>query len=74
MKSLFKCIAGLVLFCCQPASAQKQTTAKGKLFIIGGGGRSEALMRSLVATAAFRANDYAVVLPMSSASPDTAFY
>jgi cyanophycinase len=67
-------MAGLVLFCCQPASAQKQSTAKGKLFIIGGGGRSPALMRSLVTTSAFRANDYAVVLPMSSESPDTAFY
>ncbi len=31
-------------------------------------------MKTLVATAAFAPNDYAVVLPMSSEEPDTSFY
>ena len=47
---------------------------KGKLFIIGGGDRSPALMRSLVAEAAMRPGDYVIVLPMSSAYPDTSYY
>ena len=74
MKILFRYITGLALFCWLPATGQKQPAPKGKLFIIGGGDRSAALMRSLVATAAFKAKDYVVVLPMSSESPDTAFY
>ena len=47
---------------------------KGKLFIIGGGDRSPALMMSLLETAALKNNDYVVVLPMSSEEPDTAYY
>jgi cyanophycinase len=74
MKILAKYIMGLALFCWLPATGQKQAAPKGKLFIIGGGDRSPALMRSLIATAAFRPKDYVVVLPMSSESPDTAFY
>lgn len=48
--------------------------AKGKLFIIGGGDRPPLLLQSLVATAAMTKDDYVVVLPMSSGSPDTAYY
>src|SRR5436189_2145510 len=54
----------------QPGNA----TAKGKLFIIGGGDRPPALLQSLLATAAMNKNDYVVVLPMSSAAPDTSYY
>jgi len=58
-----------------PATAQtKLSSIKGKLFIIGGGNRSLALMKTLVATAAFGPKDFAVVLPMSSEEPDTSFY
>lgn len=48
--------------------------AKGKLFIIGGGDRPPSLLQSLAATAAMAKDDYVVVLPMSSGSPDTAYY
>jgi len=47
---------------------------KGKLFIIGGGDRPPSLMKSLLTTAAMNPKDYAIVLPMSSAEPDTSFY
>ena len=58
-----------------PATAQiKLPSIKGKLFIIGGGNRSQALMKTLVATAAFGPKDNAVVLLMSSEEPDTSFY
>ncbi|MFM9909875.1 MAG: cyanophycinase [Chitinophagaceae bacterium] len=46
---------------------------KGKLFIIGGGDRTPALMRSLMNTASMKENDYVVVLPMSSEDHDTSF-
>lgn len=57
--------------------AQSQNSSKapaGKLFIIGGGDRPPALMRSLVAEAAMKPTDYVIVLPMSSEYPDTAYY
>jgi cyanophycinase len=53
---------------------QKMVTGKGKLFIIGGGDRPPALMKSLANTAALGTKDFAVVLPMSSAEPDTSFF
>lgn len=57
------------------AHAQKNLAQpKGKLFIIGGGDRPPALMKALVATAEMRSTDYVIVLPMSSASPDTSYY
>ena len=58
-------------------SVQAQTgseSPKGKLFIIGGGDRTPALMRSLIITAEMHSNDYVIVLPMSSEYPDTSYY
>jgi cyanophycinase len=60
-------------------SAQKENTveskikAKGSLFIIGGGKRSDALIGELLATAKLSAKDYIIVLPMASGIPDTSF-
>ena len=45
----------------------------GKLFIIGGGSRPDELMTKMIFEANFLPKDYAVVLPMSSAEPDSAF-
>ena len=56
------------------ATSFAQKTSKGKLFIIGGGDRPPALMQSLLNTAALGPKDYVVVLPMSTESPDTAYY
>jgi len=48
--------------------AQAQT--KGKLFIIGGGDRSSALVQAMVITAELRPTDYIVVLPMATSVPE----
>jgi cyanophycinase len=48
-----------------------QSNAKGSLFIIGGGDRSDALIKQLVTTADLTTKDYIIVLPMASAQPDT---
>lgn len=46
---------------------------KGKLFIIGGGDRSDALMQQVLNVADLAKKDYIVVLPMSSEEPDSSF-
>ncbi|HBS52543.1 MAG TPA: cyanophycinase [Flavobacterium sp.] len=59
-----------LIFCFSLANAQK---SKGKLFIIGGGNRSDQLMQQLVDISQFKKRDYIVVLPMSSEEPDSAY-
>ena len=59
-----------LIFCFSLANAQK---SKGKLFIIGGGNRSDQLMQQLVDISQFKKTDYIVVLPMSSEEPDSAY-
>ncbi|MBT1688983.1 cyanophycinase [Dawidia soli] len=51
-----------------------QSGRAGKLFIIGGGARPDALMERLIAEAGLRQGGYTIVLPMSSAEPDSAVY
>jgi cyanophycinase len=53
-------------------SAQSRSP-KGSLFIIGGGTRSDELIRDLIKTAKLGPKDHIIVLPMSSAEPDTSF-
>lgn len=67
----FKVLIGvLTLLFCGILQAQKN---KGKLFIIGGGHRSDALMTQLVNLSNLKKKDYIVVLPMSSEEPDSAY-
>ena len=68
--SLIPCL----LFCSVSILAQNNSAPKGKLFIIGGGDRPPALLKSLMKTAALGPKDYVVVLPMSSETPDTSYY
>lgn len=56
------------------AQQSHKLVSTGKLFIIGGGSRSDNLMKTLVATTQLKINDYIVILPMSSAEPDSSFY
>lgn len=51
-----------------------QPTSAGKLFIIGGGDRPEAMMKKMVAAAGLQPRDHIAILTMSSASPDTSYY
>ena len=57
------------LTCC----IQKQDKGKssGKLFIIGGGDRTEAMMNELVDLAGLRKEGYIYILPMASSVPDS---
>lgn len=69
-------LPALLLFVfCALCSAQAITKLpKGKLFIIGGGDRTTALMQEMMHTAQLGKNDYIAVLPMSGGEPDTSFF
>jgi cyanophycinase len=55
--------------------ASKSNTAKGKLYIIGGGKRPAAMIEEMVRLAKLDGEGrYAFVLPMASAEPDTAYF
>ena len=56
------------------ASANKTIDGKGKLFIIGGGGRSPELMSKLLEVSGIASGDYIVILPMAGAEPDSSFF
>lgn len=64
------CMALLVFLSYNTVSAQN---SKGKLFIIGGGNRSDAFMTQLIKITDLKKKDYVVVLPMSSEEPDSAY-
>lgn len=55
-------------------SQTKNSTAKGSLFIIGGGDRSQELIKTMIATAQLNSNDHIAILPMSGGEPDTSFH
>jgi len=67
MKKLFLllALAGFSIF----VNAQN----KGNLFIIGGGNRSDDLMKQMLNTADLKANDYIIILPMASEIPDSGY-
>ena len=55
---------------CQPAKAPAAANA-GHLFIIGGGEKTEGLMKSMLSVAGVTEKDYVIILPMSSEMPDS---
>lgn len=70
MKKLFLLFA-LVGFSLMLNAQSK--AAKGNLFIIGGGNRSDELMKQMLNTAELKPSDYIIVLPMASEVPDVGF-
>lgn len=47
---------------------------KGKLFIIGGGSRGESLVKRMIEESGVHEGGYGIILPMSSAEPDSAIF
>ncbi len=56
------------------AQTKLQNSSEGKLFLIGGGNRSSALILKLIETARLNKKDHIAILPMASAEPDSSFY
>jgi cyanophycinase len=59
-----------LLFSCG-APKQDQGKPSGKLFIIGGGNRTDAMMNELIDLSRLRAEGYIYILPMASSVPDS---
>jgi cyanophycinase len=73
MKKLFVFAFFLTLFATLSCTTEPvKENPKGKLFIIGGGEKTDAMMNELVALASLGKDDYVFILPMSSATPDSA--
>jgi len=68
-----KRITLILIACLAIGAVHAQNVAKGNLFIIGGGERSDALIGQMLQTASLKTNDYIIVLPMASEIPDTGF-
>ncbi len=61
---------GLLLIAFIGASFFGYAQSKGSLFIIGGGERSDAMVKDMVETAKLSATDYIVILPMATSVPE----
>ncbi|KAF2516987.1 cyanophycinase [Flavobacterium foetidum] len=68
--SVFRLLLFSMLLCTSFSEAQN---SKGKLFIIGGGNRSDELMKKVLEVAQLGQKDFIAVLPMSSEEPDSSF-
>lgn len=71
----FVAICALIgsLFCMTPISAQDAHNS-GKLVIIGGGSRPSAMIDRIIQESGIDKSGYGIILPMSSAEPDSAIY
>jgi len=56
---------------CQKSGRVNIVSSPGHLFIIGGGEKTEGLMKEMLKVSGVSDKDYVVILPMSSAEPDS---
>lgn len=73
----FALLAFLLLVGCnngEKPNTEKENVSKGKLFIIGGGSRPPSMIEKLVEISEINKKGYGIILPMSSAEPDSAVY
>ncbi len=59
---------------CQNNNSAGKTVDAGHLFIIGGGEKTEGLMKELLKVSGIGEKDYVVILPMSSEEPDSSVF
>lgn len=59
---------------CTTLTFSQQINSKGKLFIIGGGSRPSSMVDRIIKESGLDKGGYGIVLPMSSAEPDSAVY
>jgi cyanophycinase len=64
--TLFLVIVSLFMACGGKKITQPSSTAKGTLFIIGGGSRDSALMEELIRVSGWKPGDWISIAPMSS--------
>jgi cyanophycinase len=71
MKKTLLLSASILIIALSCVQKHEQPTTVGKLFIIGGGNRTDSMMNELVDLAGIRTAGYAYILPMSSSEPDS---
>lgn len=59
---------------CSTMTFSQQINSKGKLFIIGGGSRPSSMVDRIIKESGLDKGGYGIILPMSSAEPDSAVY
>lgn len=59
---------------CTTLTFSQQINSKGKLFIIGGGSRPSSMVDRMIKESGLDKGGYGIVLPMSSAEPDSAVF
>lgn len=67
------CVLVGSVFCATSMRAQ-EVQYQGKLVIIGGGGRPDALVDRMIKESGLDQSGYGIILPMSSSEPDSAIY
>jgi cyanophycinase len=68
-KILILIIAAILFSSCEEEKAREKVS--GKLFIIGGGARSDQMLNDIIDLAGIRTEGYMYVLPMASSVPDS---
>jgi len=69
ISNLIILVVAVLFSCCAPK--QDRGKATGKLFIIGGGNRTDSMMNELIKIAGLRNAGYVYILPMASSVPDS---
>ena len=69
-----KVISIFLSIVCVAVSFAQTKAPKGKLFIIGGGSRPDAMVDRIISEAGLLAGGYGVILPMSSEDPDSSIW
>src|SRR5674476_968115 len=69
ISNLIILVVAVLFSCCAPK--QDRGKATGKLFIIGGGNRTDSMMNELLKIAGLRNAGYVYILPMASSVPDS---
>jgi cyanophycinase len=69
----YKIIANLFIIIILLQNVLFAQSNQGKLFVIGGGNRTDNLMKKMLDVSHLTKNDYIVVLPMASEEPDSSY-
>ena len=67
-------LALIFITLCSTFAFSQSKTPKGKLFIIGGGSRPDAMVDRIIKEAGLLQGGYGVILPMSSEDPDSSIW
>ncbi len=73
-KSILTAFVVLISTFCTTSVVSQDINSRGKLFIIGGGSRPSSMVDRIIKESGLDKGGYGIVLPMSSAEPDSAVY